>query len=261
LPSKRNLPVATCASIIIEHSFMKQLCVRSGLNLSISLASVSVALLLSVGSLRAADAKLHYLAPNDPPVTALLAPPPLPNSPEQAADLAEVEAVAHGASAADKDAAFSEKKFTVFNFTGAVGDFFQTDKLPKTTAFFRRVQHDAESVVDSSKDYYQRPRPYVVDPSLAVGKLETSYSYPSGHSTESMTLALVLAEVFPEKRDAILAHARLMGWHRVEIGRHYTTDIYAGRVLAQAIVREMDLNPEFQHDLAEAKAEVAAAQK
>jgi acid phosphatase (class A) len=52
-----------------------------------------------------------------------------------------------------------------------------------------------------------------------------------------------------------------MGWHRVQIARHYPTDIYAGRVLAQAIVREMNENPQFQHDLAEVKAEVAAAQQ
>jgi acid phosphatase (class A) len=76
-----------------------------------------------------------------------------------------------------------------------------------------------------------------------------------------MTLGLVLCEVFPDKKDAILAHARLMGWHRVQIARHYPTDIYAGRVLAQAIVRELDANPQFQHDLAEVKAEVAAAQQ
>ena len=185
----------------------------------------------------------------------------MPDSAEQAADLAEVEAVDHAAPADEKSAAFSEKKFTAFNFTPAIGDFFQADNLPKTKAFFHRVQADAASVVDQAKDFYKRPRPYVIDPSLAAGKLETSYSYPSGHSTETMTLGLVLAEVFPDKRDAILAHARLMGWHRVEIGRHYPTDIYAGRVLAQAIVRDMNANPDFQRDLAEVRAEVAAAQK
>jgi hypothetical protein len=40
----------------------------------------------------------------------------------------------------------------------------------------------------------------------------------------------------------------------------YPTDIYAGRVLAQAIVRKMKENPDFQKDFAGAKAEIAAAQ-
>ena len=115
-------------------------------------------------------------------------------------------------------------------------------------------------MTDNAKDFYKRPRPYVTDPSLANGKLEKSFSYPSGHSTESMVLALVLADLFPDKHDAIIAEARSIGWHRVQIARHYPTDIYAGRVLAQAIVRQMNKNDEFQNDFAEAKAEIAAAQ-
>src|SRR5262249_5137415 len=94
---------------------------------------------------------------------------------------------------------------------------------------------------------------------LANGKLEKSFGYPSGHSTESMVLALVLAEVFPDRQDAIIAEARSIGWHRVEIARHYPTDIYAGRVLARAIVREFKVNPAFQRDFEEVKAELAQA--
>ena len=121
--------------------------------------------------------------------------------------------------------------------------------------------HAVEAVTDGAKDFYRRPRPYFVDTSLANGKLEHSFSYPSGHSTESMVLALVLADLFPDRHDAIVAEARSIGWHRVEIARHYPTDIYAGRVLAQAIVREMKQNPGFQKDFAAAQAEIAAAQK
>jgi acid phosphatase (class A) len=161
----------------------------------------------------------------------------------------------------DKQAGYSEKKFSVFNFAGVVGDFFVATNLPKTAAFFIKVQLDAETVTDTGKNYFKRPRPYTVDPSLANGKLETSFGYPSGHSTESMVLGLVLAEALSDQHDAIIAHARSMGWHRVEIARHYPTDIYAGRVLAKAIVREMKKNPAFQAELGEVKAEIAAARK
>jgi acid phosphatase (class A) len=203
---------------------------------------------------------LNYLPPKKPDAITLLTPPPLPNSPEQSADMAEVQAVCHSAPSNDVAVAFSEKKFDIFNFTPAIGPFFVSGKFPNTEAFFQRVQKDAEMVTDGAKEYYRRPRPYVLDPSLASGKLEKSFSYPSGHSTESMVLALVLAEVFPDRRDSIIAQARNIGWHRVEIARHYPTDIYAGRVLAQAIVRQMNKSDEFQHDLAAARAEVAAAQ-
>jgi len=221
------------------------------------LTPVLFALALAVAPLHA-QTNLNYLPPGQPDAADLLAPPPILDSAEQAADLEEVKAVYHTASSNDMAAAYSEKKFSVFNFTPAVGAFFQSNNLPKTAAFFEKVQLDAETVTDLGKEYFKRPRPYTTDPGLANGKLEKSFSYPSGHSTESMTIALVLADLLPKKHDAIIAQARLIGWHRVEIARHYPTDIYAGRVLSQAIVREMKNNPNFQKDFAEAKAEVEA---
>ncbi len=203
---------------------------------------------------------LHYLNGKKPNIIELLAPPPVPDSPEQAADMAEVRAVCHTAPGNDVAIAYTEKKFNVFNFTPAIGTFFHSNNLPQTTAFFERVQKDAEAVTDNAKDFYKRPRPYVINPSLANGKLEKSFSYPSGHSTESMVLALVLADLLPDKHDAIIAEARSIGWHRVMIARHYPTDIYAGRVLAQAIVKQMKKSDKFQKDFAKAKAEIAAAQ-
>ena len=210
---------------------------------------------------RADGQALHYLADGKPDAAAILAPPPLPDSAEQAADLDEVRTVYHTASSNDIAAAFSEKKFSVFNFTASIGRFFVESNLPRSAAFFEKVQKDAEMVCDRGKDWFHRPRPFTADPSLASGKLEKSFTYPSGHSTESMVLALVLAEAVPDRQEAIIAHARLIGWHRVQIARHYPTDIYAGRVLAQAIVRELHKSEPFEKELAEVKTEIAAARK
>jgi len=158
------------------------------------------------------------------------------------------------------NAAHAEKNITVFNFAEIVGPFFTTNNLPETTAFFKKIQHDAEIVTDLGKDYFKRPRPYTTDPKLVNGKLEKSFGYPNGHSTESMVLALVLADLLPDKHDAIIAHARTMGWHRVQIARHYPTDIYAGRVLAQAIAKQFMKSDKFEKQFAEVKKEIMAAQ-
>ncbi|MDB6019167.1 MAG: hypothetical protein JWR19_3656 [Pedosphaera sp.] len=203
---------------------------------------------------------LQYLPAGPLDSAVVLAPPPLPGSAEQAADMAAVVATYHACSSNDAVLAFSEKKFSMFNFAPTIGTFLQPGKLPRTEAFLERVQTEAETVTDLAKDYWKRPRPYTTDPSLASGKLEKSFSYPSGHSTEGTAIALVLADLFPEKHDAIMAFGRNLGWHRVMIARHYATDIYAGRVFAQAIVHEMKASPEFQRDFAEAKKEIAAAQ-
>ena len=102
---------------------------------------------------------LHYLKAGKPDAIALLAPPPLPDSPEQAADMAEVQAVYHATSSNDIATAYSEKKFSIFNFTPAIGDFFVTGKFPKTESFFVKVQKDAETVTDNplvSFDFIQQ---------------------------------------------------------------------------------------------------------
>ncbi len=219
-------------------------------------APILLALAVAVAPVQAGQA--HYLPAGEPDAIALLAPPPLPDSPEQAADLATVQSVSRAAPSNEIAAGLAEKKFSVFNFAPAVGDFFQPGKFPRTEEFFHSLQNDAETVTDAAKEYWKRARPYTIDPTLAGGKLEKSFSYPSGHSTESMVLALALADLFPGKREAIIAQARRIGWHRVEIGRHYPTDIYAGRVLAQAIVREMKKRADYQADFAAVKAEIAA---
>ncbi len=221
-------------------------------------AALVLTFALSVGAREARS--LNYLAAGKPDAATLLAPPPLIDSVEQAADLETVRAVYHAASSNDIALAYGEKKFSVFNFTAAVGAFFQSNSLPKTTAFFEKVQLDAETVTDLGKDFFKRPRPFTTDTNLANGKLEKSFSYPSGHSTESMVLALVLADLFPDKHDAILAQARSLGWHRVQIARHYQSDIYAGRVLAQAIVKQLKKSNAFQNEFVEVQAELSASQ-
>jgi acid phosphatase (class A) len=209
---------------------------------------------------KAKATELHYLPAGKPDGVTLLAPPPLADSPEQAADMAETVAVHAQVSAADEAAAKSERKVNIFAFTPAIGSFFQPGKLPKTEAFLKNVIDDTEAVEDKAKEFWKRPRPYTANPALARGAddLEKSFSYPSGHSTRGTVFALVLAELFPDKSEGILATGREIGWHRVEIARHYPTDIYAGRVIAQAIVRELKNSPKFRTDFAEAQKEISS---
>jgi len=222
------------------------------------LLGACVSLAAITDSLRAEA--LHYLTAGLPDSAGLLAPPPLPGSAEQAADMAAVVAVCSACTTNEAALAFAEKKFSIFNFTPAIGEFFQPGKLPKTELFFQRVLKDAAAATDGAKTYWKRPRPFTVNPCLASGKLEKSFGYPSGHAAEATVLALVLTDLFPSKGDHILAIGRNIGWHRVWIARHYPTDIHAGRVFARAIVREMKSNPDFQQDLMDAKREIAAAQ-
>ncbi len=200
----------------------------------------------------------RYLAPGHPDGVALLAPPPAAGSEEEAADLQQAREVFRARTSAEEAQCRIDNKLDIFNFAEAIGPIFQPGRLPKTEALLAKVDNDSRAVTTAAKNYWKRPRPYQMDASLAFAKLEPSFSYPSGHSTAGTIRALVLAELFPEKREAILAIGRRIGWARVQTGYHFLTDVRAGRVLGQAIMRELMADPAFVRDVAEAKAEIAA---
>lgn len=84
-------------------------------------------------------------------------------------------------------------------------------------------------------------------------------SYPSGHSTRGMADALILAELVPDARQALLDRGRRIGFDRVIAGVHFPSDVVAGRVLGQAIARALLADPRFRTAVKAAQAEIAAA--
>jgi acid phosphatase (class A) len=206
-------------------------------------------------------AESNYLAPGHLDAVALLAPPPAAGSAEEAADLASARAVFNARTPTETARASKDAGLSLFLFEPAIGPFFKAGKLPKTESLFLKVKLNIIQPIYTPKNHWKRQRPYQLDPQLSLGAPETSFGYPSGHSACGTVLALVLAELFPGQKEAILAIGREIGWDRVLIGKHFPTDIYAGRVLGQAIVRELLASPAFQRDFAEAKAEAEAARR
>jgi acid phosphatase (class A) len=200
-----------------------------------------------------------FLTAGSPDPVRLLPPPPESGSAEQAADLASVVAACTACTPADEAAVKNEVDFSIESFASVIGPWFQADKLPKAFALFREVEQETRTVTNSGKDFWQRFRPYAVEGRLHPVAPEKSASYPSGHATRATVFALLLAELLPRQRGVILAFGRAVGWHRVQGGVHYPTDIYAGRVLGQALAQEFLRSEAFQRDWAEVKAEVAAA--
>jgi acid phosphatase (class A) len=217
--------------------------------------------LLLAGLATPAVAGHHYLS-NTNIALQLLPPPPAPGSAEQSFDLAEVESVHRAINPSQAALARSENHVFAFTFTPVIGSFFQTNRFPRTEALFNQVLKETDQVLDAGKDFWMRPRPFLIDTNLLDGTVEKlSWSYPSGHSTRGTVFALFLSELFPERSDAILAKGREIGWHRVMLAKHYPTDIYAGRVLGQYIVRQMKTSHAFRHDFKQAKEELESWMK
>jgi len=224
-----------------------------------SLAALFTVAFFSLGLVNPLFAEGPYLAPGKPDGIALLPPPPVSGSEEEAADLASARAVFVGRSATEEARAFKDASLSFSLFEPVIGPGFRLKSLPKTDALLQEIKAEIGRPIDIPKDYWKRRRPYQLDEHLSLKAPEPSFSYPSGHSTRGTVYSLVLAELFPEEKEAILRLGRDIGWDRVLIGKHFPTDVYAGRVLGKAIVRKLMANPAFQHDLANAKAEIRQA--
>jgi acid phosphatase (class A) len=130
----------------------------------------------------------------------------------------------------------------------------------------RRILADGGLVTYAAKDHYQRRRPFLEykgPTCIPQGEYLAAEdaSYPSGHASVGWTWALVLAELAPERADAILARGYAFGQSRVICGAHWQSDVTAGRVVAAGVVARLHANATFHADLAAAKGELAAARR
>jgi acid phosphatase (class A) len=153
-----------------------------------------------------------------------------------------------------------EVHLNIWLFENVLGPWYTKKNLPVTTELFTCIDADENPIVESAKKFWDRSRPPLQDKRVHPPiDLPTNASYPSGHSTFSTLTALILAELAPDLKDAILARGRQIGDDRVIAGVHFPSDVEAGRTLARAIFTRLLADPAFQADLAKAKAEVAAA--
>ncbi len=194
----------------------------------------------------------------------LLPAPPADDSVQGQAELALVKKISSEASpevkaAADKDGATENVTFYADTVPG-----FDVAKLPATKKLFDEVANEEEQRTKLFKSYFARKRPYQRDASIAIcasekGGTTKANSYPSGHTTLGFSMGVVLANLIPEKNQAILARAKLYAEHRVVCGVHFPSDTVAGQALGTALALKLMEVPSFQADFAAAKAELVQA--
>lgn len=134
---------------------------------------------------------------------------------------------------------------------------------PHLYTLLQRTLSDASQSTKTAKQHYQRPRPFLVNKQPMCTpddreRLEKSGAYPSGHNAAGMAWALILAEISPERANAILARGQAFGASRMVCNVHWLSDAVQGRYLGAYVVARLHADPDFRADLESAKAELAA---
>jgi undecaprenyl-diphosphatase len=89
-------------------------------------------------------------------------------------------------------------------------------------------------IVQVVKRTVARRRPAKVVQCVNLVREPDRFSFPSGHATASMSVALVYGMAFPAWAAPLLLLALLVGFSRVRLGVHYPSDVVVGQLIALA---------------------------
>ncbi|MEA9581379.1 phosphatase PAP2 family protein [Xanthomonas nasturtii] len=219
-------------------------------------------------SVLATDAR-GYLEKQQLPDSLQLVPPPPQDG---SAALANDEAIAKAMLAlrgtprwdlAARDAVLSFPD-AASHFSCALGVQIDQTSTPHLLRLLERSMRDASSSTSAAKARYQRPRPFMrnAQPMCTPADdaaLRKNGSYPSGHTAIGWTWGLILSEIAPAQRNALLARGRAFGDSRLVCNVHWQSDVLQGRMMGAATVAALHGNPGFEKDFAAARREIVAA--
>lgn len=144
---------------------------------------------------------------------------------------------------------FQEKDDLIGNFF----DFLDSKKIKYDKKQLRKIVLDAVDVILELKDYFKRPRPFKLDHDFKDPLLKSTkgYSYPSGHSTQSNLLSLVLTDLYPKYKKDFDKIVDDIVFSRQMAKAHYPSDIKFGEKLAKSMFKYLKDNNLIKSNLKE----------
>jgi hypothetical protein len=143
------------------------------------------------------------------------------------------------------------------------GDFSKTfltggpfsPEMKKAAAFILKFSNkEVLYFIAQNKKRFHRPRPSQLLPELVLVVPNPGHAaYPSGHATQSMIMAEILAIIDPKTASSAINYAHAIAQRREIAGVHYPTDSAAGQYLARKLLLELMKVKEFKDILATTK--------
>ena len=179
----------------------------------------------------------NILSPNK--IKRLLGDYPRPGSPEEIADLQTMliwqnKRTTEDCNVGDAQADDTSVRAIFSDNNGPISP----DEADRLDTLLLKKKLSAGANIFLAKAVYKRPRPYdahsEIKPCIA---LETTYSFPSGHTTLAQFYGMLLSDMFPERALSIKKHADRSSMLRIIGGVHYPSDVVAGKKLADELYR------------------------
>jgi acid phosphatase (class A) len=214
------------------------------------------ALCLTCLSVAASAAAVGYLSEDEIDVVSALGPPPKINSAVARNDRAVSEGWQLRRTPEDCERILREAHVNLQSLFAGPGGLITDAEANRLSPFIMKVKQDGAYYSELEKMHWRRLRPFAQYPSIRLCPEMDSpgdFSFPSGHATDSRLFALVLAEIYPLRRTALIAHADQIAEDRVIAGAHFSTDVEAGKKLGDLLFSALMSHDSFREDLRKQK--------
>jgi hypothetical protein len=153
-------------------------------------------------------------------------PPPSDNSKETKKEIEYLRNI-------DLNKKFVQEKDDI---TGNFNHFLKTKGIDESK-LVSILNNSSRIVILDLKNFYKRPRPFRLDPKLTDPMLKSmeGFAYPSGHSTLSNLLFLVLSKKYPKYKKELKKIKDNIVYSRQMAKAHYPSDIRFGELLAKSM--------------------------
>jgi acid phosphatase (class A) len=244
------------------------------MRMKIAILCMTLAALPFYGQQPGAPKKLRILTQAEIDPARILPAPPMDGSATQKQELADLKRLL----AARTPERFTQAKWDQDHedssiFGSVIGPAFDLKELPATAKMLNDIEHDQNIAASAAKEYFHRVFAAVIDTSIVDLNCDPAAvragaakpggrvrrSYPSGHATLGFTVGIVLAELIPEKAQAILARAQDYGYSREVCAEHYHSDVEASHALGTALGIRFLNSAALKPELEAAEAELRAA--
>ena len=175
---------------------------------------------------------------------------PALGSPEAKEEIEQMLYFQENRTQADCDAADLQANANLASLFGGKNGALSDVEVTKVKKKLRVITIKSGLEIYFAKREFKRPRPYITHKEIKPCiELESSKSYPSGHSTLARLYARLLAVIYPERADTFIQRGDQAALNRVIGGVHHPSDIIAGKKLGDILADEYLSDAKFKREL------------